>query len=67
MQIFAGVKIIRRAECRLGGGAEHYGHAVMRHQQIEHIENRLQKLWRQLLRFVQHDDAIDQVMQLATA
>ena len=39
----------------------------MRHQQVQHVQNGLQKRRGQLLRLVQHDDAAHQVVQLAAA
>ena len=66
-QVLAGVKVIAVAQGWLRGGAQHHGDAVVRHQQLEHVQNGLQKRRGQLLRLVQHDDAAHQVVQLAAA
>ena len=66
-QVFAGIEIRGAVQRGLGGGTQQHRHAVVRHQQIEHIQNGLQKGRRQLLRLVQHDDAARQVVQLSAA
>ena len=64
-QVFAGVEIRGAAQRRLGGSAQHHSHAVVLYQQVEHVQDGLQKSGWQLLRFVQYHDAAHQVVQLA--
>ncbi len=63
----AGIEVRGAVQRGLGGGTQQHRHAVVRHQQIEYIQDRLQERGWKLLRLIQHDDAAHQVVQLAAA
>ena len=66
-QVLIGIEIRGAGQRRLRGRTQQHRHAVVRHQQVEHVQNRLQECGRQLLRLVQHDDAAGDAVQLAAA
>ena len=61
------VEVARGGQRGLGGSTQHDGRAVVPGEQMQGVEDRLHERGRQLLRFVQHDHAVDEVVQLAAA
>ena len=61
------IETLVRDERRLRRRAQHQCDAVVLHQKAQYIDDRLQVVDRQKLRFIQNDDAANEVMQLATA
>ncbi len=61
------IETVAAFQRRLGGGAQHQRDAVILDQQAQHVDHRLQIGHRQQLCLVEHDDAADQVVQLAAA
>ena len=59
------IEAVAAFQRRLGGGAQHQRDAVILDQQAQHVDHWLQIGHRQQLRLVKHDDAADQVVQLA--
>ena len=66
-QALARIEARQLGKRRLSGGAQQHGDAVVQHQQVQCIEDGLQKLRWQQLGFVEHDHAAGQAVQLAAA